>query len=468
MFRLFTVSDTALVGKKMFRTLWVKFFVLLLVVSLIGLSAAFYMRQMMLGDFEAYLDGERLDRAYLIMASLEGGYEQWSGWNEMHLRREVIRALMMGMVTRVLDNAGEELIDTAKAVNELTPLMKRRVLSLVDMNARTASDDFVTYPLFLGGKRIGILEVNYFPRDRAGLFTERSSRFLLIAFMTMGGLAVIASIVFSRKLTSPIKRLERQTRLIREGDFTGRVDPSGIDEIGKLSHAFNEMADDLQLQESLRRKLIANVAHELRTPLGAMRGELEGMIDGVLESDEEQLKSLYEETGRLRTMLDGIDDLTQAQASSLTLVKQEVELTAFLGNIGERFKPRAGEKGVKITPEVKDNTIAWADPDRLSQIVINLLENAIRATPEEGTVTLRAGGEEGMTFVEVSDTGGGIEEKNIPFIFERFYSGPDGGLGLGLTIVKELVDAHGGEIKVNSEAGKGTTVTVTLPAADES
>jgi two-component system sensor histidine kinase BaeS len=370
---------------------------------------------------------------------------------------------MMGMVTRILDNSGKQLIDTAEAVEGLTPLMKRRVLSLVDMNARNPSGDFVTYPLFLAGKKIGILEVRFFPRERAGLFTKRSTRFLLIAFLTMGGLAVIASIVFSRKLTAPIKRLERQTRLIREGDFTGRVDHYGTDEIGMLSNAFNEMADDLQLQESLRRKLIANVAHELRTPLGAMRGELEGMIDGVLKSDEEQLKSLYEETGRLGTMLDGIDDLTQAQASSLTLVKQEVELTAFLGNIGERFKPRAGEKGVKITPEVRDNTIAWADPDRLSQIVINLLENAIRATPEEGTVTLRAGREEGMTFVEVSDTGGGIEEKNIPFIFERFYSGPDGGLGLGLTIVKELVDAHGGKISVSSKVAEGTRVRVMLP-----
>ena len=260
-----------------------------------------------------------------------------------------------------------------------------------------------------------------------------------------------------------MKKLVEHTMAIRRGELTSRTEITSGDELGKLSHAFNEMAYDLELQESLRRKLIANVAHELRTPLGAMRGELEGMIDGVLASDEEQLRSLYEETGRLRAMLDGIDDLTQAQASSLTLEKQHVELAGFLGNIGERFRARAVEEGVGIKVEVKEDTPAWADPDRLSQIVINLLDNAIRATLEKGTVTLRSGRVENDTFIEVIDSGSGISDEEMPHIFERFFRGSGGGLGLGLTIVRELVDAHGGVITVHSEVGKGTSVRMTLP-----
>jgi two-component system sensor histidine kinase BaeS len=251
---------------------------------------------------------------------------------------------------------------------------------------------------------------------------------------------------------------------IRRGELTSRTEIASGDELGKLSHAFNEMADDLELQESLRRKVIANVAHELRTPLAAMRGELEGMIDGVLESDDDQLRSLYEETGRLRAMLDGIDDLTQAQASSLTLEKQHVELAGFLGNIGERFRTRAVGEGVRIRVQVEEDTAAWADPDRLSQIVINLLDNAIRATPENGTVTLRSGRVENDTFIEVIDSGSGISDEEMPHIFERFFRGSGGGLGLGLTIVRELVDAHGGVITVHSEIEKGTSVRVTLPS----
>lgn len=449
-----------------FKTLWARFFLLLLAVSILGLSASLYLRHMMVSDFKQYLDGELLDKVYQLTASLEGSYEQFGGWNEVYLRREAVKALMTGMVTRVLDSSGNELVDTAEALNGLPPLMKRRVNSLVNMNERTPFGDFVSYPLFLGGERIGILQVRSFPRERADLFAERSIRFLLIAFLTMGGIAVIASVVFSRKLTLPIKRLEEQTRLIREGDFTGKVDLSDIGEIGSLSRSFNEMADTLQLQESLRRKLIANVAHELRTPLGAMRGELEGMLDGVLDMDKEQLRSLYEETGRLRAMLDGIDDLTQAQASSLNLAKQHVDLDYFLGNIVERFRAGALETGVAMELDAKEHVTAWADPDRLSQIVINLLQNAIRAVPDGGKVQLGYGRDGSGTFIAIRDTGHGIPEEDLPHIFDRFYSGSGDGLGLGLAIVKELVDAHGGKIEVHSEVGKGTEVRITLPGKE--
>ena len=447
----------------MFRSLWVKFFVLLLVVSLIGLSAALYMRQMMLGDFEAYLDGERLDRVYLIMANLEGSHERNNGWDREDISRNAVRALMLGAEVRIRDTEGSIVMDTQQALEELSPLMARRVLSQAGGEPFTGRGEFFPYPLFLGGKRIGTIDVKFLSHDRGLLFVQRSNRFLIISFLVMGGIAILASLFVSRRLTLPLKILVDQTRAIRKGELTSRTEIASGDELGKLSHAFNEMADDLELQESLRRKLIANVAHELRTPLAAMRGELEGMIDGFLALDDDQVRSLYEETGRLRAMLDGIDDLTQAQASSLTLEKQQVELVEFLGNIRERFRARAEEDGVGISVEVKEDTAAWADPDRLSQVVINLLENAIRATPENGTVTLRSGREENGTFIEVSDTGVGIDEKDTPFIFERFYSGPGGGLGLGLTIVRELVDAHGGEITVHSEKGIGTSVKVILP-----
>jgi two-component system sensor histidine kinase BaeS len=457
----------------MFRSLWAKFFVLLLVVSAVSLSASLYLRQMMLSDFEQYLEGEMLDRVYQVTASLEGSYEQWDGWNERQVRREVVRALMMGMVTRVLDSSGKELIDAADAVEGLTPLMKRRVLSLVDMNTRTPSGEFIPYPLFLGGERIGTFEVHLFPRARAGLFMERSIRFLLIAFLTMGGLAVVGSLLVSRKLTSPLKRLEEQARSIREGDFTGRVDVSGVDEIGRLSHSFNEMADELQVLETLRKKAIANVAHELRTPVAVMRGELEGMIDGVILPDERQFVSLQEEITRLTKILDGIDDLTQAQASSLDLAPRKLSLATFLADLIERSKNWPSSENIDIFLEVNHESEAWVDPDRFGQIMVNLLSNAFKATPPGGTVTIRANSDGDRTLVKIEDTGRGINTGDLPHIFERFYRGAEDsqagargtetGLGLGLSIVKELVDAHRGGITVTSEKGRGTVVTVILP-----
>jgi len=448
----------------MFKSLWAKFFILLLVVSFIGLSAALYLRHMMLSDFEAYLDGERLDRVYLVMANLEGSHERNRGWNRRAISRSAVRALMLGMEIQVRDADGSIVMDTRQAVKGLPPLMARRVLSLAGGDSLKGKGDFSPYPLFLGGKRIGTMEVKFLSHDRGLLFAQRSNRFLILSFLIMGGIAIFAGLFVSRRLTLPLKKLVVQTQAIRRGELGSRTEIASGDELGKLSRAFNEMADDLELQESLRRKLIANVAHELRTPLAAMRAELEGMIDGVFPSDEDQLRSLYEETGRLRNMLDGIDDLTQAQASSLTLEKQQVALAGFLGNITERLRTRAGEKGVGISTEVGEDTVAWADPDRLSQIVINLLENAIKATPEGGNVTIISALEDSSTFVEVKDSGKGISDEELPHIFERFFRGAGGGLGLGLTIVRELVDAHGGEIKVHSEIGKGTRVRVTLPS----
>jgi two-component system sensor histidine kinase BaeS len=236
------------------------------------------------------------------------------------------------------------------------------------------------------------------------------------------------------------------------------------DEIGTLTTAFNDMVSDLELQEELRRKLIANVAHELRTPIAAMRAELEAMLDEVLPLDKDQVGSLHEETGRLAFILDGIDSLTQAQASSLSLNRQVINVVPLMKNIADRFQARALEEGVSFEVLGGKETVAWVDPERLSQIIINLVGNAMRATPEGGTVTLTAREKADGVEVEVRDTGGGIPVEVLPRIFERFFRGVDGGLGLGLPIVKELVDAHEGEIEVESEVGKGTVVKVLLPS----
>jgi two-component system sensor histidine kinase BaeS len=449
----------------MFKSLWGKFFVLLLAVSAVGLSATFYLRSMMLHDFSSFLDGQQLDHVYIVTADLEGQWELNPGWTLDSLTRSAVQALMLGMEIRVRDLGGSVLMDTQHALNRLTPLMRSRVLSLAGETDALPAGEYIPYPLFLGGKNIGTMEARFLPRDRTGLFVQRSNRFLWLSFIIMGGIAVFASLLASRRLTSPLKALVKQTRAIRRGDLGQRIRVRGKDEIAELSWAFNEMADDLKLQESLRRKLIANVAHELRTPIAAMRGELEAMIDGVLQTSRKQIMSLYEEIDRLGSILDGIDDLTQAQSSSLNINRQKIDVLPVLENIRDRFDAMAKEKDVRMILESGNSVRAWADADKLSQILINLVSNAIRATPAEGAVTLMAVEQKDGTTIHVSDTGSGIGEEDLPHIFERFFKGEGGGLGLGLSIARELVDAHKGRIDVKSELGKGTTVTVILPAA---
>ena len=447
----------------MFSNLWTKFLLLLILVSVIALSSAFMLREFMIHDFRKYLEGEREDRIYWVIASLESAYEQNSGWKEDAIREDTIWALMLGIEIRITDADDRLLMDTAKAVNSLSPLVKKRLNAVSQYRSPKSNDLFQPYPLFLAGKEIGTLEVQFLNPGKENIFIARSNTFLLISLVIVGAVAVLLSILFSRKLTNPLKSLASATEALMQGNMKMRADISGHDEIGRLSETFNRMAQKLESQESLRKKLISNVAHELRTPLGAMRSEMEGMMDDIVPLDKKQIQSLYEETGRLKHILEGIEELAQAEASSLSMEKQSVELRPFLSYIVDRFRNLFLDKGVSLEFSCADSLVINADPDKLSQVVINLLSNALKATEKGGIVRIKAGQKTDGIFIEVEDTGVGIRKEDLPFIFERFYKVSEGGLGLGLTIVKELVETHGGKTEVRSEYGKGSVFTVFIP-----
>jgi two-component system, OmpR family, sensor histidine kinase BaeS len=447
----------------MLKHLWTKFLLLLVIVSAIALSSAFMLRELMINDFRKYLEGEMEDRIYWVIAALESTYEQNSGWKEGPIREDTIWALMLGLEIRIKDADDNLLMDTPRAVNSLSPLIKRRLNAVSQYQSPLKDDRFQPYPLFLAGKEIGSLEVQFLNPRKENIFIARSDTFLLISLLIVGAVAVLLSILFSRKLTNPIKNLASATEALMQGNLKMRAAISGSDEIGRLSETFNKMARKLESQEMLRRKLISNVAHELRTPLGAMRSEMEGMMDDIVPVDKKQVQSLYEETGRLKHILEGIEDLAQAEASSMSMEKQAIELQPFLNYIVERFRKLFLDKGVLVEFECADSLMINADPDKLSQIVINLLSNALKATEKGGAVRIKAGQKTNGIFIEVLDTGIGIKQEDLPFIFERFYKVSEGGLGLGLTIVKELVETHSGKIDVKSEYGKGSAFTVFIP-----
>jgi two-component system, OmpR family, sensor histidine kinase BaeS len=447
----------------MLRSLWLKFLILLLGVAVLALSGTIVLRELMLKDFRAYLEGETEDKIYWIIADLEGAYDRNSGWNADAQSQNVIWAFTLGFEIRLLDQAGSLVIDTEKAIGETSPRVKRRLLALSEFRKTEDAGEFFIYPLFLSGQQIGALEARELKPLREGIFLSRSNRFLLLAILVIGGLAIILSILFSRRLTRPIKELALAASAISKGDFEGRVSTERRDEVGELSEAFNRMAQALEAHESLRRKLIADVAHELRTPLGVMRGELEGMMDGLIPNDASRLQSLHDETGRLKRIVDCIEELNQAEASVLSLHKQQFRVKPFLENITERYRSVYQEKGVNLELSCPDDSEINADPERLSQIIVNLLSNALRATSSGGRVSLVALSKNNELRISVEDTGLGIAERDLPFIFERFYHGPGDGLGIGLTIVKELAEAHGGSVEVQSARGKGSQFTVVLP-----
>lgn len=448
----------------MFKSLWSKFLILLIAVVAIGLSATFLLRELMVNDFRVYLEGEREDRAYWVTAALESSYDTYSGWREENIIENTVWAMMLGIEIKLYDAEGKLVMDTDMAIDTLSPFVKKRVMAISERRVKGGGGPFIPYTLFLGGKQIGLLDVKFLSPQKEEVFVRRSNRFLFISLLALGGIAVLLSIIFSRKMTRPIKALTSAAAAIEEGNLKSRVKISGDDEIANLSAAFNRMAQKLEVQETLRKKLTSNIAHELRTPISAVRGELEGMMDGLISSDKEALQSLYAEIGRLKSILDGIEDLSQAEASSLMIRKVRLQLQPFLKSITERFGKTFMDKGVSLELFCDDDAAVSADPDRLSQIIINLLSNALKATERGGRVWLKEVKEKDEVRIEVGDTGCGIRESDLPFIFERFYRVSEGGLGIGLTIVKELAEAHGGKIKVRSSSGQGSVFTLILPA----
>jgi two-component system sensor histidine kinase BaeS len=450
-------------GREMLRRLWIKFFLVLFIVSLIALSSAFILRELMIRDFRDYLEGEMEDRVYRVVANMEGTYEKYSKWEKDNIADAAVWAFMMGLEIKLEDMDGNIIMDTASAIKSLSPSMQRRIIAISETRTSADKGNFVPYPLFLAGKEIGSLEVRFLLPEKEFVFIRRSNQFLLISLLAVGGSAILFSFIFSRRLIEPIKKLESAAKAISEGALKSRVEIRSKDEIGRLSETFNMMAQHLETLESLRKKLISDVAHELRTPISALRGELEGIIDGLIPTDKEHLYSLYEEINRLRHILDGIEELSQAEASALWLRKQDIKLKPFLSNIMGRFSRLTLDRGISLEVQCEEELSVNADPDRLSQIVVNLLSNAIKATDRGGKVWIQSGKQNSKLFIEVGDTGQGIRPEDLPFIFERFYKMSEGGLGLGLSIAKDISEAHGGRIEVKSVYGRGSSFTVFLP-----
>ncbi len=436
-----------------------------MIVGAVALSAAVILRQLMVVDFREYLEGETEDRVYGILAGLEASYERQSGWRGESQSREVIWALTEGFEIRLVDENGQLVTDTSRAIQGISPLFERRLKAFSQFRTEPGKGEFVPYPMFLGGRPIGTLEVRELREKKEKVFVQRSNLFLILSMVLVGTVALVLSFLFSRRLTRPIQELARAASAISRGDLRSQVGVSRQDEVGMLAVAFNRMVKSLRTHESLRKKLIADVAHELRTPLGVMRGELEAVMDGMLPHGPERVQSLYEETGRLKKIVDGIEELNEAEAGVISLNPQQFNVKPFLENIVDRFRASFLEKAVTLEVRCDEAVTLFVDPERLSQIVVNLLSNALKATGTGGHVSIMVVPIEGEAAITIEDNGSGIKEEDLPYLFERFYRGPGGGLGIGLTIVKELLEAQGGRIEVKSVYGAGSSFTAFLPGA---
>ncbi|MBT3363189.1 MAG: HAMP domain-containing protein [Chloroflexi bacterium] len=294
-------------------------------------------------------------------------------------------------------------------------------------------------------------------------------------YLLWGGLlglsmAVVISFPMSRFISRPVKSLTKATKKLGKGHFSERVHINATGEIGQLAGAFNVMAEDLEHAEQLKRNMIADVAHELRTPLTNIRGYLEAIGDGVMQPSSETISSLSEEATTLARLVDDLQELSLAEAGELKLVLQQEDISGLITQAANAVQTQAESKSIAISVNLPDPIyLVSIDRQRINQVLGNLIKNAIRHTPQNGNILVSAKQQDGMINISVADNGEGIAPQELPNIFERFYrvdksrTRATGGSGIGLTVAKKLVEAHGGTIWVTSTQGQGSTFTFSLP-----
>lgn len=326
-----------------------------------------------------------------------------------------------------------------------------------------------------GGMMGGMMRGIMFPPGSAEQdFLDAVNRSLWTAGVIAGGAAIVIGLIITRQIVSPLQRLTRAAQRIAAGDLKQRVAAESRDETGQLAASFNTMAEALARNEEVRRNMVADIAHELRTPLSILQGNLEAMRDGVISPTPEQLDSLHHETQSLARLVDDLSTLSLAEAGQLKLRIEVTSISHTIGQVVSSLEAQARQTGVSLETSLADDLpTVMADPGRIAQVLRNLLSNALRHTPERGRITVTARlspQSKSEVLVTVADTGQGIPPDALPHIFERFYrvdrsrARSTGGAGIGLTIVRQLVEAHGGRVGAESATGKGSTFYFTLPA----
>lgn len=331
----------------------------------------------------------------------------------------------------------------------------------------------VGVPIRVGAERVGTL-IMAVPAGRFNPLEQEFSQSVRESILLAGGIALVIAlglgVLFVRRLARPLTELRLAAEQISQGRLEPRVHITSNDELGRLGETFNQMAESLQRSEQLRRQLILDIAHELRNPLMTQQSHLELLLDNVVQPSPQHLQTIYEQNLLLGRLVRDLQLLALADAGELQIVRIPTPMRELLQKITAQVQPTLEEKKLSLEPDIADDLPTLAvDPQRIEQVLLNILDNACRYTPPGGTIRLSAYKENAVVHVSVRDEGPGIAPEDLPHIFERFYRGDksrarfSGGTGLGLAIAKALIEAHGGRIWAENLPAGGACLHFTLP-----
>ena len=427
-------------------------------------------------QFESYVKEQQSAQATELAQHISQQYDSASGgWNPDYIHGLGMYALNEGYILKLYDRNEDVVWDAEHHDMTLCHQMMENISLRMAENRPGLQGDFVTHRFDLEKDQqvVGYLDVSYYGPYS---LTESDFHFLsslnrilvLVGLVSLVG-AVVMGGLLANSLARPVEKIGKLTQRISNGDYTIRFqEPVRARELFQLAQAVNHMAAALEKQETLRKRLTADVAHELRTPLGNVSSYLEAILEGVWEPTPERLKNCYDELERLSSLVLSLEQLRQVEAETPNLQKERVDLLELAQSTAMGFETQLAAKHLRCSVD-GTHGVVLADRDRMQQVLTNLMSNAVKYSNEAGAIRVGVEETEDTVRLWVEDEGIGIAEKECDLIFERFYrtdtsrNRKTGGAGIGLSIVKTIVQAHGGAITVKSQEGKGSRFTVTLP-----
>lgn len=447
-------------------------FVVLIVVFLISIVSNFLISR----QFENYVEEQQNEKAEDMALNLSHQYDAMSGgWNLDYVHGLGMYALNEGYILKLSDEKQDILWDAQNHDMTLCSQMMESISSQMLEKYPGFDGKFVThrYDLKQGNQVVGYLDVSYYSpyylNENEFHFIEALNQILIVVGICSLLMAVVIGLFLAGSLSKPIAKIVEITERISDGDYSMRFQ-EGVKtkELEDLSHAVNDMAESLENQETIRKRLTSDVAHELRTPLANVSSYLEAIIEGVWEPTPERLQNCYDELERISKLVSDLERLKQMENENLKLDKTRENLLELVQAVMKNFEIQMESKNLR--PVVTGGDVfACIDRNRMQQVITNLISNAVKYSNENGTIRVRIEKNADMASIQVQDEGIGIPEKDLPLIFERFYrtdksrNRRTGGAGIGLTIAKAIVQAHGGKIMAESKQGIGSTFTVIFP-----
>lgn len=409
-------------------------------------------------------DRQRGDDLAATAIAAGDAYQRADGWATADLAGAAAVAARSQATLTIVDGNGDVVAAPTDALASM--MMQMHGLASVD----TPRGDPVSAAVVVDGQPVGAVMLRFPTQAMAAERHVRDAlaRTAILGMLIAGAVALVVALYVSVRVTRPVTALTTAAGDLAAGRRDARVDTDGPGELRTLAEAFNGMADHLDREDRLRRNLVADVAHELRTPLAILQGSTEALLDGIDQPTAEVLGSLNDEVTRLRRLVGDLETLAAAEAAGLRPRADRVDLADVATSAADLLRPLADDRTTTLTVDAEAAAVI-GDADRLHQIAVNLIANAVKFTPAGGAITISTRSSGATTSLEVLDNGPGIPEQDLPHVFERFWRGANGnkasGSGIGLAVVSELVAAHHGTVTGENVPGGGTRFTVAFPAA---